>query len=155
VSDYDEIRNLIASYSHTADDKRFEAYAENFAADGVLVEGGKEIPSSAMVKLQQIYSRAQDAMPQPRGTKHLQMNTVLHVEGDRARAVTDLLSIRLAPETGWVIGGTGRYEDEIVKQNGRWLFKRREVTWYKDLPSHLDDPAYADRLQTMIEEASR
>jgi hypothetical protein len=140
VSDHEEIRNLISSYSHAADDGNYEAFAANFTADGVLVDGGVDIPASTLVKLQADRARAQEKLPQPNGSKHLQLNTVIKLDGDRAQAVTDLVIIRLAPDTGWIVGGTGRYDDEIVKQNDRWLFKRRKITWHKNLSPHRREP---------------
>lgn len=155
MSDYDEIRNLIASYALTAHDQKFEEFADNFAEDGELVELGRSIPKSALINLQKLSVEAKKKLPQPNGSKHIQVNTVIRIDGETARAVTDLVSIRLAPATGWTIGGTGRYDDDLVKTDGRWLFRRREVTWYDNLPSHLDDPQYGNRLVAMIEEAVR
>jgi 3-phenylpropionate/cinnamic acid dioxygenase small subunit len=145
MSDYDEIRNLIASYSHSADDGAFQAYAANFTEDGVLVDGEREIPASTLVELQAAHSQARAGKPQPNGSKHLQVNTVIKLDGDKASAVTDLVIIRLAPETGWTIGGAGRYDDEIVKINGRWLFRRREISWYKSPTPNRSDREFSAR----------
>ncbi len=133
MSDYDAIRNLLASYSHYADDEDYEAYAGNYTEDGALVESGIVITPRA--KIRELARRAAEMSaqaPKPSGSKHLQMNSAIQVNGDTATALSDLLVIRLDPENGWQIRGSGRYSDRLVKEKGRWRFKRREVTWYKN-----------------------
>jgi hypothetical protein len=133
MSDYDEIRNLLASYSHYADDENYEAYADNYTEDGALVESGIVItPREKIRELARRASELSAQAPQPSGSKHLQMNSAIQVTGDKATALTDLLVIRLDPERGWYIRGSGRYRDQLVKEEGRWRFKRREVTWFKN-----------------------
>src|SRR5690606_33933673 len=111
MTDHDEIRNLFAQYSHYADDDRFEDYPALFSRDGVLVEGGVELPREKMPILMRTYAKFKREMAQPYGSKHLQVNSAIYVDGDKATAVTDLVDIKLKP-SGWHIGGSGRYNDE-------------------------------------------
>ena len=131
MNDYDQIRNLLAKYSHCADDDDFEGFQALFTPDGVLVEAGFPIPAARLPALMKKYKAVSDAQPQPFGGKHLQMNSVIEVDGDRASAVTDLLSVHLRGDKGWSIGGNGRYTDELARVAGRWLIRRRTVTWYR------------------------
>lgn len=48
------------------------------------------------------------------------------VEGDRATAVAYTIEIFDDPATGKRIHATGRYDDELERRGGRWLFTRRE-----------------------------
>ena len=131
MSDDELIRNLIASYSHFADDKDPDAHAANFTDDGALVDQGVTItPRSKIRQLSATLAAARKDAPTPSGSKHIQVNTVIDVDGLTASAKTDLIYLVLAPETGWSIGAVGRYDDDLVKDGDRWLFKKRVVTWY-------------------------
>lgn len=149
MSDHEEIRNLIARYAHHADDWEFEKQAALFAPDGVLVEGGREIPMhTTNIELARNYVAALAAKPQPAGFKHIQANTAIEVDGDRATATSDLVSLRLSPDKGWSIG-SGRYDDMFVRIGGKWLFERRAVTFYRNLgldPNDASRDADLDRL---------
>lgn len=48
------------------------------------------------------------------------------VEGDRARAVAYTIEVYDDPATGKRIHTNGRYDDELRRIDGRWLFTRRE-----------------------------
>ena len=50
----------------------------------------------------------------------------IDVHGSKARAVAYTIEIYDQPGTGKRIHGTGRYDDELEKRDGRWLFTRRE-----------------------------
>ena len=70
------------------------------------------------------------------------MNTAIDVSADIATALTDLVVLRLEPESGWRLAGTGRYDDRFVRLDGRWLFQRRVVSWFKDSGLDRVDPAF-------------
>lgn len=154
VSDYDEIRNLIARYSHYADDNDPEGYRSVYAKDGELVEHGMPIPADRLPVLVAAYKRLIEEQAQPYGEKHLQMNTAIEVDGDKATAVTDLLMVVLRADSGWSIGGSGRYNDELIKENGHWRIKRRVVTLYKNAPFRLGDEQYSRRLRELMQEVA-
>lgn len=50
----------------------------------------------------------------------------IEVTGDRASAVAYTIEIFDDPATGNRIHATGRYDDQLEKRNGQWLFTRRE-----------------------------
>lgn len=49
----------------------------------------------------------------------------IEVEGDRATAVAYTIEIYDQPGTNKRIHGTGRYDDELEKRDGKWLFTKR------------------------------
>ncbi len=156
MSDYDQIRNLIARYSHYADDDdRVEEYCALFATDGELVEGGVPLPAHRLPLLRKLYRELKEQQPQPFGAKHLQMNTAIEIDGDTATAVTDLLTIQVRPEEGWSLGGAGQYIDALVREDGQWRFQRREVHWYKGTSARVkgEDLEFNKTLGAMIREA--
>ena len=55
------------------------------------------------------------------------MNEIIKVNGNEATAKSNLLHLRSKGEGVLVNGLAGRYEDQLVKQGNRWLFKTRKV----------------------------
>ncbi len=110
-----------ASYCHALDLGDGDAYAANFTEDGVLEgpfdnlrEGREEI--SAMLA-----GRPRQPRPQSR---QLTYNSVVDGDGDRATSVCYATAMRVeAAETIWV----GRYQDQLQKVDGTWLFERRKI----------------------------
>jgi hypothetical protein len=49
----------------------------------------------------------------------------IEVDGDRATAAAYTIEIYDQPGTGKRIHGTGRYDDELEKRDGKWLFTKR------------------------------
>ena len=49
----------------------------------------------------------------------------IEVDGNHAKAVAYTIEIYDQPGTNKRIHGTGRYEDELEKRDGKWLFTRR------------------------------
>ena len=49
----------------------------------------------------------------------------IEVDGDRATAVAYTIEIYDQPGTNKRIHGTGRYDDELEKRDGQWLFTKR------------------------------
>ena len=50
----------------------------------------------------------------------------IEVTGDTAKAVAYTSELYDDPQSGKTIRARGRYDDELRKQDGRWLFTRRE-----------------------------
>jgi len=59
--------------------------------------------------------------------KHCVMNEIIKVNGDQATAKSYIVVVRSKGEGALVNGLAGRYEDQLVKQGDRWLFKNRKV----------------------------
>lgn len=59
--------------------------------------------------------------------RHLVTNLVVEGDGERARAWAYVLAIT-GPPGARQQQSTGRYEDELVKRDGRWLLHRRRLT---------------------------
>ena len=134
MSDYDAIRNLIASYGQSIDsrprDPDFIAshYVDDcsFTDNGVTLNGRKQIKSLLDA------AKAVDAQqPELSGTRHLQMNSVININDDKALATTQVVVLELGAEQGWKIRGCGMYTDNIeLDSEGEWKFKSKEVTWF-------------------------
>jgi hypothetical protein len=59
--------------------------------------------------------------------KHAIVNITIDVKGDRATTKCDLCMFdRLGADAPWTLR-VGRYDDQLVKVEGRWFFKHREL----------------------------
>lgn len=152
IDDHGEIRNLLAEYGHRADSGDGESYAALYTADGELVESGTTItPPAKIAAVANRFAEMAADLPQPSGSKHVTVNSVVHVDGDRATAHSDLLALSLNPERGWHISGVGRYDDDLVRTDEGWRFRRRTVTWYKQLGPDPLNPGFGEGLQQLFE----
>lgn len=133
ADDRAEIENLQAKYLVAMDARDSETYAETFAPDGVLVwAGGTENGRAEIIEANANWRSAGGrGGPQetwPSRTRHVIVNQVINVHGDTADGVaywiafTNNTSHRQVEPLFF-----GHYKDEMVKLDGKWFFKRREI----------------------------
>ena len=121
------IQRALATYCQLCDDGEFRRLAEGFAPDGSFVFAGETV--TGRIALERWFEAAQP--PRRRG-KHLTVNAIIDLEGDRASVVSDFVFVRL-------VGGVpllqiaGRYRDVFVRAGDRWLIERRDVETMGDL----------------------
>ncbi len=127
-----EIQQLLGQYTVAIDAKDWDAYSALFADDGELIFTGAHARGAAEI-------RAVMARASPPNVRHLTTNIVIKVDGDRATAHSRWTALGGDAENRVSVGGTGSYEDELVRQRGRWRFQRRVV--YGDFPTR--DPLAA------------
>jgi uncharacterized protein (TIGR02246 family) len=132
MDDVNAIRNLIARYAHAADDGEGKELAALFTPEGGLESLGLAI--TGQERLAALITSIYD-----RHLRHLQLNTDVRLDGDSATATSDLVVLGLVPDQGWQIVACGRYEDQLVKQQGDWLFERRVITWQRATPTAVLD----------------
>ncbi len=126
VEDELAIRRILVDYSATQDARDYAAYAALFAKNGEWVNGksvykGREAIHKMLVDL---YG------PPPPGfvnseSYHISSNAQIDIKGDRATARSRHLLLMRGP------GGkpepvlSGRYEDELIREDGKWKILRR------------------------------
>ena len=59
--------------------------------------------------------------------RHYVTNILTEVNGNEARSRCFLMMTSTTKEGGTKVVIAGEYQDDLVKHNGRWLFKRRKV----------------------------
>jgi uncharacterized protein (TIGR02246 family) len=133
LSDEAAIRNLISSYAHAADDGDGDALAELFTEGGGGIES-LGVGIKGHDKLAALVKGIYDA-----NIKHLQLNSVITIEGNSARAVSDLVMQAVTPDAGWQTIAHGRYHDDMVRADGGWKFTKREILWHRATPSEVGD----------------
>lgn len=121
AEDHLAITQVLARYCHTCDDGAFDELVRLFTEEGSFEYGGTV--TVGRVDLAAYFAAVQT--PERRG-KHVVANTVVDVDDDRARATSDWVFLTfvdgvLAPKL------TGRYVDDLVRTDGRWLLARRVV----------------------------
>jgi ketosteroid isomerase-like protein len=126
LEDDKAIRELISRYCFLVDrvrDRDADAFTAMFTEDGVWnsaslgmrVEGRKQLRDF----IAGVYGS--DAV-----FRHLIANAIISIDGDRATAHSYVHVSNLATGTP-VCFMIAFYDDELVKQSGKWLFKVRNV----------------------------
>ena len=134
ADDRAEIENLSNRYMVAVDAGDIETVMATWADDGVLewvggVENGKAAIRKAMSNFggARPVSIPEGATSRPR-TRHQIINHVIDVNGNTAKTIAYWFAFtNNTPQKDVQILYFGHYEDELVKRDGHWLFKRRHV----------------------------
>lgn len=136
ANDRAEIENISNRYMIAMDAGDLETVMSTWADDGVLewvrgVERGKAAIRKAMAGfVGGAAARAkvdENSTSRPR-TRHQIINHVIDVNGDTAKTIAYWFAFTNDTPQGDVqLLYFGHYEDELVRQNGHWLFKKRSV----------------------------
>jgi uncharacterized protein (TIGR02246 family) len=132
LEDVEEIRALLMEYRRALDEKDFRAYAALFARDGVFSAGTMKATGP-----DEIYALV-DGMLGTLLTErsgddfHLVANVAIELHGDRATSRSTWAYV-LREGDAPVLAKLGRYEDELVREDGRWRFQHRHAP--SDVPA--------------------
>ena len=118
------IRELLAEYCFEMDARRFANMAALFAPDGTWETAFGSATGRAAIEAQM--RKLAPAMGEGPRAVHFNTNIVVKVQGDTATAVSNWLVAKNAAEGPFVESGGG-YADQLIKQDGRWLFKHRTI----------------------------
>jgi hypothetical protein len=128
------ILDLQGRYLFALDFQDAKAYASTFSEDGVInwargeIKGREaiyEFMSSGMYNP----ARTAEEGKWPAASRHFVTNQVIKVEGNTAKAFTYWFQAtnNTADRRTMVLGLFGHYEDELVKIDGQWYFKKRVI----------------------------
>lgn len=120
--DKEEIQQLLLDYGRHLDDRDFAAYSALFAKDGEWVGGFGSVTGPANIKT--FMEKNMGTQPNVAKNYHLLSNFVIAVNGDTATAWSRWAFV-VPGERGATIAQAGRYDDTLVRENGRWRFKKR------------------------------
>ncbi len=131
-----EIENLSNKYMVAVDAGDIETVMSTWAEDGVLEwVNGTERGKAAIRKAMSNFGGArkvaipEGATSRPR-TRHQIINHVIDVSADGKTAKTTAYWFALTnntPQNDVQLLYFGHYEDDLVRVNGKWLFKKRHV----------------------------
>jgi len=139
-----EIEDLVTRYCHAFDDQDWEALAElwtedaAFVAVGVAFEGRETLLDFLMT-----------CLPAGYGGRHFCARTLIDLADD-GRSATTKTDVLWLPEN-FDVTIMARYHDEVVQEDGRWLFRRRvEIpVEYRPGPPPMSDTATEVSSSTM------
>jgi uncharacterized protein (TIGR02246 family) len=118
-----EIEALLLDYGRHLDSRDFAAYSALFAKDGEWVGGFGSAPGGP-AGIKAFMEKAMGTQPNTAKNYHLLSNFVITVNGDAATAWSRWAFV-VPGAQGAAIAQAGRYDDTLVRENGRWRFKRR------------------------------
>jgi ketosteroid isomerase-like protein len=143
------IEHVWAKYAQALDTADADLYASLFTPDAYVEVDGKPYKGSEAIKglidgirqKLQIDKLPADAHGRRFGPiRHLLSNLVVDLQGDRATSESYWTEIISSGKNAQGIGNPpavlkmGRYEDELVKKNGKWLFSRRIISGDLQMP---------------------
>ncbi len=123
--DKDAIREVLAEYCFRLDGGQFDGMAALFTEDGTWDTAfGAATGRTAIAGLAR---RLRTEAPQPRPRAiHLVTNIAITLDGDRASVRSNWIVATNSAE-GPKIGSGGAYADEMVRIDGKWLFRTRKI----------------------------
>ncbi len=119
-----EIQALVARYNHAVDSGDGDAFAATFAEAGTLEAG------DLLVEGWEALRAFADRIPRTyRAPRHVASNLLVEGDGERATARAYVQMYVLAGEPPrQEVAASGRYADQLVRRDGRWVFERRVFT---------------------------
>jgi uncharacterized protein (TIGR02246 family) len=131
LEDIEEIRTLLLDYGRFLDARDLPAYSRLFAKDGEWVGGFGSAQGPAGILA--FMEKNLGAGPNRGNTFHILSNFEIDVKGDTATAWSRWTFITPAADGKPVVSQAGRYDDTLVRENGKWRFKRRTAS--NDIPA--------------------
>ena len=130
LEDRAAIERLLLEYGRALDARDFKAYSQLFAKDGVWSGGMGTVQGPAAIQ-----AFMEKAIPGPNAVHnyHILSNFVVDVNEDTATAWSRWMFMVPGPTNTAVAAQSGRYDDQLVREDGRWKFKKRVAS--NDIPA--------------------
>ena len=124
----EEIHALLLAYRRALDEKDFRGYSELFARDGVFT-AGDFVATGAVEILAMLEAMVPEYLAPVGGDDlHLVCNAEIDVrDEDTARATSTWVYIVRGDGDVPQLAKVGHYEDELLREDGRWRFARRHA----------------------------
>jgi ketosteroid isomerase-like protein len=119
------IEERIALYNQSLDEGRYAEFLACWCEDGVFDGlGGPYVGKPAI----RAFTDGYDARYRLRlnGLRHFTVNILSRIDGDTARSSSHLQLVSTGSKGAHILF-TGRYEDELRRVDGQWLFNRRRL----------------------------
>src|SRR5690606_27906454 len=114
------IRNVLLDYGRFLDSRDFAGYSSLFASDGEWVGGFGKVQGPANIKA--FMEKNMGTGENTARNYHLLSNFVITVNGDTATAWSRWAFVVPSEKGGALISQAGRYDDTLVRENGKWKF---------------------------------
>ena len=124
------IHRLLVDYGRTLDARDFDGFAALFAREGVYVAGGRDGQPLSGAEAGEAMRRtsAENALGFAEPNYHVFFNETVHFTGPDSASATSQ-SLYLVPDDAGAPRAAmmAQYDDELVREGGRWKFARRVV----------------------------
>lgn len=125
IEDKFAIEELIGIYNQAIDQGRYEDFLACWCEDGVFHGlGGPYVGKAAIRRFTDGYD--QQYRLRLNGLRHFTVNIVSRIDSDRATSSSHLQLVTTGSKGAHILF-TGRYEDELRRVDGRWLFASRRL----------------------------
>ena len=132
LEDIEVIRRLLNDYGRHLDRRDFRAYSELFAWQGVWDGGFGSATGPAEIQAMMERTIGGVLNEGPQANFHVLTNADIQVNGDEGTAWSRWTFVAQNPDKSARVLYAGRYDDQLIREDGRWKFKRRLVSG--DLP---------------------
>jgi uncharacterized protein (TIGR02246 family) len=119
--------DLIARYAECVDTADVEGYAQLFAPDAVVEHSGGVVRGRDEIRAWVSGLAREDRIGPRSQLKHVMGLPAIRGDDQRCTARTYILIPRQMEAGDISIRLAGAYRDDIVKQDGRWLFAKRVI----------------------------
>jgi ketosteroid isomerase-like protein len=128
LEDREQIRQIFVEYARCLDGSDFAGYGNLFASDGVLAaQLGEAVGPDAIAALLE-----KTLGPHVRGhlppAVHVMNNQRIDVDGDTASTQVVWFYLTTDPDGVPTVLQSGRYVDDLVREQGVWKIKRHEIS---------------------------
>jgi len=130
LEDIEEIRNVLVNYGRYLDARDLAAYSSLFSKDGEWTGGfgSAKGPAGILAFMEKNIGTA----PNTKRTFHQLSNFQIEVKGDTATAWSRWIYYTPNADHRPIPSESGRYEDLLIRENGKWKFRQRVVS--NDIP---------------------
>jgi ketosteroid isomerase-like protein len=142
-----QIEDVFSRYAHAADEYDAAEWLKCFSDEGVFEVSteGNRIQFSGKPALKKFIDAHIRLLP---GTRHVQTNHLVSIEGDKAAHLCTLSGMLSRPEKVYIfISGT--YESDLEKIEGKWKIKHRIV--HVDNGANFIDGELAQHIEPFME----
>jgi ketosteroid isomerase-like protein len=128
TNDFDEIRRIFVDYARYLDSGDFAGYASLFAANGVLKAQLGEAVGPAEIERTLEEALGPYLQSGPPASIHVMNNHRIDIDGDTAATEVIWFYLTVDEDTVPTILQAGRYDDDLVRENGVWKIARHDIS---------------------------
>ena len=133
--DIEAARDLVQRTAMLLDDEKFDAWIELFDSGGTyeLAAYSTELRRwmtwqlSDRDALGKMLQEVDEHVRDPARRRHVVGTPLVELDGERGKVTSHFSLFRTSPEGQSTLYMVGRYEDQIVKRSGAWLYAAHKV----------------------------
>jgi len=124
-----EIRNVISRLAILADQGDLDEYLEHFTEDAVWAFPDAARTGRAEIRAGAFERRAGGVTGPGTNTRHVITTVAVKVDGSDVASADSYFLFFQATATAPTLFNMGWYHDTFVRQSGRWVLARRQITF--------------------------